>query len=273
MTAVQRATSTPRRHARRAARPTVAISRSSAPLALTVRNAPSERSSTDPMPPTAACDRSVARRIRGTTTSTASPLTARTASVTPSSSGSSRAIRTTAADQQEGRVDRLDQPVGADAAQQRGVGDHPGQQVARAQPVQRAHPQSQQLGDQPLPGGQDDALRGPARARRSRRRSAAAPTDISARSAAPPGPAVTACPPSVSTTSLASSGWASAGQAAEEAEQPAAEQRPAVGPDVGQQQAPGGLPAAAPATAGTAHRRAVPAFDERHRRSSGLTAP
>ena len=95
MRAVQRVTSTPRRHARRAARSTLAISSSSAPLALTVRSPPSDRSSTEPIRPTAACDRSVARRIRGTTSSTASPLRASTTSVTPSRTRSSMAISTT----------------------------------------------------------------------------------------------------------------------------------------------------------------------------------
>jgi hypothetical protein len=95
MRAVQPAPSTPRRHARRAASPTAAISRSSAPLALTVRNAPSVRSSTEPIRPTAAWFRSLARRIRGTTTSTATPFTARTARVTSSSTASSMAISTT----------------------------------------------------------------------------------------------------------------------------------------------------------------------------------
>ena len=52
MRAVQPATSTPRRHARRAADLTVRISRSSAPMAFTVRNDPKDRSSTEPMPPT-----------------------------------------------------------------------------------------------------------------------------------------------------------------------------------------------------------------------------
>jgi hypothetical protein len=95
--AVQPATSMPRSHARWAACPTVAISRSSAPMAFTVRTAPSARSSTEPIQPTAAWDRSVARRIRGTTTSTATPFTASTASVTARSTGSIIAMSTTAA--------------------------------------------------------------------------------------------------------------------------------------------------------------------------------
>ena len=97
MRAVQPATSTPRRQARRAADLPLRISRSSAPMAFTVRNDPSERSNAEPMPPTAAWERSVARRIRGTTTSTASPFRASTASVTASSARSITPIRTTQA--------------------------------------------------------------------------------------------------------------------------------------------------------------------------------
>jgi hypothetical protein len=76
---------------------TAASWRSSAPLAFTVRNAPRARSSTDPIWPTAAWDRLVARRIRGTTTSTATAFKASTARVTRRSTGSSRAISTTEA--------------------------------------------------------------------------------------------------------------------------------------------------------------------------------
>jgi hypothetical protein len=94
MSAVQPVTSTPRRQAWRAARLTVAISPSSAPWAFIVRNPPSARSSTAPIRPTAACDRSVARRIRGTTTSTATAFTARTATVTRRSTGSSLTMST-----------------------------------------------------------------------------------------------------------------------------------------------------------------------------------
>ena len=103
MTAVQRATSIPRRQAAGAASPTPAIARSSAPLALTVRNAPSERSSTEPTPPTAACDRCVACRMRGTTTTTASPLTASTASGHPEQQQVEQAHQHHGADQQEAR--------------------------------------------------------------------------------------------------------------------------------------------------------------------------
>ena len=82
------------RHASVAAASSRSPSRSSAPDALTVRNAPNMRSSAAPITPTDSCARFDARLMRGTTTpmtTTASPSAAR---VTASMTGSSSAIST-----------------------------------------------------------------------------------------------------------------------------------------------------------------------------------
>jgi hypothetical protein len=88
---------TPCRHARRAAASTRALSRSSAPDAFTVRNAPRDRSSAPETSPTASCARSVACAIFGITSPTAPPTSTTTRSVTPSSTTSRYAIITMAA--------------------------------------------------------------------------------------------------------------------------------------------------------------------------------
>ena len=82
------------RHASVAAASSRVPSRSSAPDALTVRNAPNMRSSEAPIAPTDSCARLEARLMCGTTTpmtTTASPSAAR---VTASMTGSSSAIST-----------------------------------------------------------------------------------------------------------------------------------------------------------------------------------
>lgn len=75
----------------------VSSSRCSAPDAFTVRSAPSTLSSEAPITPTASCARRLARLIRGTITPRTVPAQTITASVTPSSTGSTRPIITTVA--------------------------------------------------------------------------------------------------------------------------------------------------------------------------------
>lgn len=88
---------TPCRHARRADASPRAVSRSSAPDALTVRNAPKTRSRPVDISPTAAWERSAACPIFGSTRAAPAPTTATTPSVTPSRKASRKAITTTAA--------------------------------------------------------------------------------------------------------------------------------------------------------------------------------
>jgi hypothetical protein len=88
---------TPCRHARRAAFSAPAVSRSSAPDAFTVRNAPKARSSMEEISPTASCERSVACPIRGISRATAPPASTTTPSVTASSTPSKAAMITIAA--------------------------------------------------------------------------------------------------------------------------------------------------------------------------------
>lgn len=88
---------TPCRHARSDAASNRATSRSSAPDAFTVRNAPKDRSNATDRSPTASCDRSVARAILGITSATAPPTSTTTPSVTPSRTTSNTAINTIAA--------------------------------------------------------------------------------------------------------------------------------------------------------------------------------
>jgi hypothetical protein len=142
------------------------------------------------------------------------------------------------ADEHEHGVDRFDQAVGADVAQQGGVGGRSGEQVARLEPVQRAHPQPQQPRDQPLASGQHHIFCGAAQQ--------VAPGGVEQRS--------TDCQPGEQRDraeqrplaervddQLGDQGLGESGKPSEEAEQPPTEQRPAIGTDMGEQQAPSGL--------------------------------
>ncbi len=85
------------RHDSSAAACRVRSSRGSAPDAFTVRSAPSIRSSEAPITPTASCACRLARLMCGTITPRTVPAPRITASVTPSSTGSTRPIMTTVA--------------------------------------------------------------------------------------------------------------------------------------------------------------------------------
>ena len=147
------------RHASVAAASSRSPSRSSAPDALTVRNAPNMRSSAAPITPTDSCARFDARLMRGTTTpmtTTASPSAAR---VTASMTGSSSAISTMVAPSVRNAGDPADQGADGHLAQQRGVRGHPRHEVAGLVPLDRRQAQPQQPGQQAATRFQDHGLR------------------------------------------------------------------------------------------------------------------
>ena len=153
---------TPSRHETSAAARMTSASRSSAPDALTVRNAPRIRSSAAPIAPTASCAALVARWIWGSrmTRMTAThdhhaERHAQQRQVQPCHQDDHR-------DQGQGRGDAIHDGAGRDLAQQHGVRGHPRHQVAGSAALHGGHAQPQHPAHQVEPGRQDHRLRGPA---------------------------------------------------------------------------------------------------------------